>query len=416
MDSSNTDTDCLIIGAGVAGLYTAYRLMTQTQLKRITILEKSQYQHGKIASSFSAKGHCFDLGAGRYLPHAHQRLDNLMNELGVRSKVFHYPVIMRKQERKYISNFISQLNEMKPVCDTSLSFYQILLQQFGEDEADAFCHSLGYDSLFSNKVSFQVGKRFINTLPEIMQLKSNSETTKWRSPLRGFSEITEKLTDKIIHAVDLYRGTECTQVKKHEHHYTVTYQLSGVRYQLSSKHVIFAMPVDDINQINLLSFETSPTPLATTPYELFKCYLEYDHAWFQDTIKQSTGLLLNADEFRKLYFSVENQYLFFYVDGETARHWHHIVSTLSESELQAYIKSLLAKVLKLDPASIPNPNNIHPKYWPFGVSHPEHALDGIEFFDQRCHVVSECYSDFRGWIEGSLQSADKLIEYIKEGE
>ena len=54
-DSTLTkNTDILIVGAGVAGLYTAYRLLEQNSKKKVVILDRLNRTGGRLDSDLVA--------------------------------------------------------------------------------------------------------------------------------------------------------------------------------------------------------------------------------------------------------------------------------------------------------------------------------------------------------------------------
>lgn len=71
--------DYIIIGSGIAGLHTAYRLSQQN--KKVLVLEKESYIGGRM-SSHEINGHFIDFGA-KFIANAYKNMLPLAEELGV---------------------------------------------------------------------------------------------------------------------------------------------------------------------------------------------------------------------------------------------------------------------------------------------------------------------------------------------
>ena len=73
--------DCVIIGGGIAGLYTAYNLLNKNPSISLLLLEKNDYLGGRIYTVHE-KGLTFEAGAGRFNDE-HVILMRLIKNLGL---------------------------------------------------------------------------------------------------------------------------------------------------------------------------------------------------------------------------------------------------------------------------------------------------------------------------------------------
>ena len=71
--------DYIIIGSGIAGLHTAYRL--EQQGKKVIVLEKESYVGGRMSSHF-INGRFIDFGA-KFIANMYKNMLLLAKELGV---------------------------------------------------------------------------------------------------------------------------------------------------------------------------------------------------------------------------------------------------------------------------------------------------------------------------------------------
>lgn len=88
MEHSNGKVyDHIIVGAGVSGLYTAYRLLQKDQNHKILILEKLRRSGGRILTT-QFQGHTLEYGAMRFEPYLQPCFAALLKELDISTKTF----------------------------------------------------------------------------------------------------------------------------------------------------------------------------------------------------------------------------------------------------------------------------------------------------------------------------------------
>lgn len=410
MEKSYQHYDCIIIGAGISGLYTAYRLHEKKLFNFILIIDKSDCEYGKINS---VGDQAYELGAGRFCPERHKRLSQLLKTVDIETVPFDYPVLSKN--KKQIKEGLAKVYEHVTNNAAQKSFLTVLSGLLGSKKAYSFCQNLGYDSFMSDKLNFSTGKKFLTTLPEIVQLNPLKLQQPWMKPKSGFSELARKLKQSMKANVSIHRNVVCKKISKHRDTFQIELTGASKNHHLTSSHVIFAIPPHELNDLRFEG-ELHKPYIEHTVYPLFKCYIEYDTPWFESIIQSKTGVFLNANNFRKLYFDVHQYCLFFYTDGPSALKWQAIFQNQKADDIIKSIKKQLAYFLDIKPDSIPSPKNIYPKFWPHGVCHPHRPI--APTLSQGLYFVSEGYSDFQGWIEGCLQSADRIINTIetKDGE
>jgi len=127
--------DLVIIGGGISGIYTLYKLSKTFPHLKILLLESGQRYGGRIYSykeNVDGEEYIMDLGAGR-LGHHHKLITNLINELGLKPKIIDIPntktyievtennsvydkthfkdTIMTKLYKFFLSPFVSKLGK-----------------------------------------------------------------------------------------------------------------------------------------------------------------------------------------------------------------------------------------------------------------------------------------------------------------
>ena len=90
---NHANYDLVIIGGGISGLYTLYKLSSTYPHLKIRLLETSHRYGGRIYShkeTIDKQEYVMDLGAGR-LGYHHKLINNLISELGLKPKIVPIP-------------------------------------------------------------------------------------------------------------------------------------------------------------------------------------------------------------------------------------------------------------------------------------------------------------------------------------
>lgn len=77
----------IIVGAGVSGLYAAYRLQQSVENCRITVIERLPRMGGRILTE-KYEGHIMEYGPMRFEPELQKTFARLISELNLQTKVF----------------------------------------------------------------------------------------------------------------------------------------------------------------------------------------------------------------------------------------------------------------------------------------------------------------------------------------
>ena len=80
-----TDYEIVIIGGGIAGLYSAYQILKQSPYSNIVIYEKGHNLGGRVHTYYE-KDFYLEAGAGRFHKNQ-QNIIQLIRELGLENKV-----------------------------------------------------------------------------------------------------------------------------------------------------------------------------------------------------------------------------------------------------------------------------------------------------------------------------------------
>jgi len=147
--------DIIVIGGGIAGLYTTYNLLKKNPYLNIALIEKENYLGGRIYTDSSSKGMTIEAGAGR-LSGSHVLLMNLIYELGLHSKL-----VKISSEAVYV-----------PSGEDSVQKYNSIL---GQDDAVVGGGENAHDSLNLPSFPLFFNPFFVpNTTKPIIQFAENA--------------------------------------------------------------------------------------------------------------------------------------------------------------------------------------------------------------------------------------------------
>ena len=192
--SNNYNYDIIIVGGGISGLFTGYKL-SETGL-RILIIESSERLGGRI-KTIHTNDILYEIGGARFHK-THTKLLSLINELDLKNDIIELPekidYILRKGKKYKTENKLTLnelLNEailkskkMKKDKLINITFFQYLVLIFDFETAQFIKDSIGYDAEIIHLNAYAAITMFKNDL-----FKYN----KYFSLKNGLSSIIENL-------------------------------------------------------------------------------------------------------------------------------------------------------------------------------------------------------------------------------
>lgn len=402
----------VIVGAGVAGLWIADRLVAAgVPGKSITILEKYDYDGGRIVT---AKGG-YEIGAGR-IHESHRLVCDLIDRFGL-TRSPHNPAVDWRPlafagasaPNRFETVWGAVAAVMSPSPAHTLrdlvagSSFEILLEQYpyrAETER----------------------MRADVALPAFRPTGEMGTREGYFSVREGLSAIIRGLTAALKEAgVRIRRGAEVTNVSRDgdSDHYEV--HIKGVAAALRAERVILALHASALRRLPVMRDCEPLRHLGMAP--LTRIYAEYPPStstgavWFSGIRRTVTDsplrYVIPIDPSRGLI-------MISYTDDRDTAHWHG----LKGPRLQAAVQT---EVRRLWPAlDIPEPTWIRPYEWHDGttywmpgdydpIAESRRMLRPRPATMPELYVCGESFSVGRqAWIEGALEHAELLWEtYLK---
>ncbi|HEY3646544.1 MAG TPA: FAD-dependent oxidoreductase [Streptosporangiaceae bacterium] len=399
-----------VIGGGIGGLSVALSLLDAgaAAAADITIVDASPGS-GRLHTYTGRLGHVCELGAGRYSPRLHPRLDALVTRFGIDTAPHVFTI-------KYQSGQ-AEADEFSAMdlagLDGQGSFYDALAGPLGMARADRFCSLTGYEAIRDRRFPVAGGMDVISTHPEAF--RSAAHRSAWVAPATGFTGLVHALRDYLVdqgvtmlHSTRLVAAETCPQGLDLEF-------LTSDRRRLHrvTEQVVLAIPPAELLSLRLpvhpKVFGWLPD-LVTVP--LFKGFLTFREPWWQDSDLDGCCVVTD-NELQKLYFDTGRRtiYFYFYCDSSNSDYW----ATLRSSGDSVFRDTLEAKIEQAVGRELPDlkyAEELVTRHWPIGITYLEHgtAFDstGCLRIAERIQFSTGAFTGNPGWIEGVLANASLL--------
>jgi hypothetical protein len=377
--------DTIIIGGGIAGLNCA--LHTKNHL----LLECNDYLGGRI---FTHKEPKYESGAGRY-NQEHKLLVKLINR-------FHLTPIPLSSKKSFVYKTSSSV--MIPDIDTVFhqkmkqvlkhgsrdeTFYQHCLKHYSKEDVDHLRYIFGYTSEFLEMNAHDAIRIFKKKMGKNFILKE------------GFSELVRRISQHIH-----YKMKHCVKNVREE---------DGIFHidQYSCKHIIFAIPPNNLKQITFLK-PIFPLLKSLHTNRLIRMYAIYPNKWFE-------GLtVMTTNSFIRHMIPINSKtglIMISYVEGKDADVYLDKKGILHDNvlpKIQAELKLLFPD------KEIEEPTYFQPIVWDIGdhAWKPGFNSDKIakELLNPMRHVYicGEAISHSQSWMEGALETSTQVLDILEQ--
>ncbi len=422
----NKIKDLVIIGGGISGLYTLYKIIKNNKNKKqlhISLYEKNNYFGGRIYTNFYKKFK-FETGASRFCKEKHLLFYKLLTEL----KLTKY-LTLGSAEIKFIpksSNYNTDLIKKSPyyfinkVITKSTRFsYNTLIKytfiQFVKkfkllknNEIQYLMDSFGYSGEINSMNAFNAIHMFKSDL---------NKKYHYYSLKCGLSEVIKRMISYIVKhindsKIEILSGCEVKNIIKKEDNYICKINDLNNKsiYKVKTKSIVCA-----IQKSTLLKYPImKPIKKELNSVEakaLCRIYMIFDKKdiWFKDygkiTSNTHNRYMIPLDKNR-------GSIMISYTDSNYANHINNYYEKYGLKKLENYILSSWEEVLNI---KIPSPQFTKVYYWKEGIAMWKAGVDSKKISKKilkpfnNLYIVGENYSLNQAWMEGGLQTVEKII-------
>jgi monoamine oxidase len=444
--------DIIIIGGGIAGVYSLYQLNKSSPHQKILLIEKEKYLGGRVVT-YKDKIMTVEEGAGR-INGSHPLLMSLIKELGLNSKLSKIEEISvfapadgthsiescSKNSDVNIKNLKIPL--LEPIYENLLDIgfgtrilpYESLILKLVIASKTYPKKTLQNQTLesFANKILTKEQVEYIkrsfgyyselvimNAYDAIKLMNELGPNNTFYTLNDGLSQILEKMEEKIIKNLNItiMKGKEVTDIihiqNQNQEHFEIHIKNRTIPFH--SKKCICALPKPALLKFHI--FNPIKSTLNKIECEsLCHIYSKFEpnsegKVWFENLPKMTTD-----NELRMIipYNKKKGVIRISYSDNKYADFWKSIYDKKGIKELNKVLKE---KIQESTGIEIPMPKHTHIFYWECGVGYWGVGADSEEVSkkmiqpipNMEMYVCGENYSEnYQQWIEGALETSKKV--------
>ena len=427
--------DVIIIGGGIAGVYTMYNLKKNYPDLKVLLLEKENRFGGRVYSfhkKLNNQNYIMDLGAGR-IGHHHKLMVDLIKQLKLEGSM--YNITNTENYIEYDTTRKTSINKssLKKQLSRLLSklFHSLKINSVSK----TLLEKLYLNELlqkFLSKTTFKNIEKTFEYNNKLYHLNSNDAINYFKydyTPKSKFFIMTNGMSSIIYKMLAIISQNKNYKFYKNRNVDNISYNIDNNNYiinytnttshnnfQVQAKHIVCALPRCDLIKFNILNNYKKQlnTINEISKVRIFEIYdTNKNDVWFK-TIPKTTcntqlQFIIPINPANGLIMSSYNENL-----STHKNYWYELYKT-SETLLK---KKLREKLQEIFDKAIPESKYIKLHYWKSGVACWKKNVDST-FISQQIlnlmpnfYICGENYSQYQAWCEGALMSSQEVISKL----
>lgn len=402
--------DYIIIGGGIAGLYARYLLRD----KSVLLLEKEDYLGGRGLEINFHNEH-IKLGAGIAALH-NKHLLKLLRKLNIKYfKVKGNVNIAFETDfniNSAINLIITKYNQIKhtnPTDINKLTVKEFIEKYFGKDFFKSYAELAEYTDFFNSDINY-----YINYYPIL-----DHKISKYNIVYVSWTELIDKLKRSGSGKIKL--NYEVLNIKKldsnDKYNNKVNYLINNEFLTENIICTLTANPLKSIIQKNNL-FDITPYKYIDS-IEFVRIYTYHKNGHNLKKLKTVDGIPIDRynivrNHLQKIIIMSDKILMISYSDNLHAKYWKKYIR--NKDELKRKIIAELRKMFSKSDLENFVIDDIYIKYWKEGVHyykpHPKikfkNLIKKLSNPTDNIYVGGEMVSLKQGWVEGSIESIDRI--------
>lgn len=373
--------DTLIIGGGISGLYCALNL------KNVLLLEEKDYWGGRIKTHHEPQ---YEIGAGRFRK-SHTRLWKLIQHY----KLTPIPIPSRMDYRDetyglvpHVESYLKSQHKKMKLHESlrEMTFYKYMVNVLGKEDANHFVEASGYSELY-----------YKNAYDELQSFQKDYVQGDYFVLKEGLGELCKRMVQSIKE-----KKGKCVL------HHKVQNILRKDDYFVvdgyTAKRVIVTIPPSLFKYFPILNpYDFIVSKLKNGP--LLRVYAKYPTEW-TDTLHTLTTKHIP----RHIIPIRDGIVMIAYVEDEDVLPFLNKGKLKTDKEIRTLLREELKRVFSEE---IPEPEWVRPYLWEIGTHAwlPGLSSNVLKNLPQieNLHVCGEAFSNRQAWVEGALESAERVL-------
>lgn len=392
------NVDIIIIGSGMAGLYSAYQIKKFSPSTSFLILEKNKKKWiGGRAGSETFYGSEIETGAGIGRKKKDKLLLKLVNQFQLTSQEFNInPKVINKIKKIDINEVMNYLKSnyknIKNNKNIKLTFKQFAINILGEEEYKNFILNSGYTD-YENADVYET----------LYNYGMEDNTCCWKA----FSVLWKELVLKLYHYIGVEHfkfSNNVIDIQKNSDQFIIN---TINKKQYLCNKIIIASTIDTIKK--LLPNHPIYNNIIGQPF--LRIYAKFDKKSIpimKEYIKET--VILTGPLQKIISINPDNGiYMIAYNDNDNAIALKNYLKNIKSN--REFYERLLENSLGISENSL-GIIAIKSFYWPIGTHYYKplkDSLDKIQTPEKGILVVGEAVSHKQGWVEGALESVKTVV-------
>jgi protoporphyrinogen oxidase len=403
--------DCLVIGAGISGLYATREILKKHPEWSVGLAELYKGLGGRTYS-YKYKDMTWEMGAGR-IHKNHKMLVKLIKEYELTLIPIGDSICYKENENPVEENqfeelshiYLEPLTYLSPMILANNTIVSLLNKLYGHIKTRIIASYFPY-------------RAEINTLRADLALKTffggeMSSHKNYGVIKEGFSELVKRMVDdikerggKILvhHKLTNFTNSSCT------------FEVEGEKQEIETKNIILALHKDAVAKLPPFYSWNTLRHLKTRP--LLRIYAVFNKPWFSDLKR-----IVTPGPLRYIIPINSKLIMISYTDADDTSEYMRILYKEGEEKLQ---KVVMEDVRTLFPdRNIPEPTFFKPHPWDTGATYwlpgnysPETlSLEAVHPLSKYPNVwlCGESWSLRQAWVEGALEHTSLCLKNSRLG-
>ena len=429
--------DTIIIGGGISGLYTGYKLSKSGQ--KVLIIEKNNYLGGRIftyKSSINNIDFQYESGAGRF-SNQHILLNKLINELKLnnfKKKISNEKIPIGRNLKYHNSHLLKTVYKTNKNEKLDHEFLISKILKESENYEENFLENITFYNLAQHILSTNAAQFLYDTYgynSEFILLNANLAIKMFKDELSnknqyfiltcGMDEICNRLKHNIIKngsTIILKRQFLNYEYIPDSDKFIIKYKYinnKNIEELYICNNLVLAIPKLDLMKIKKLSCINNELN-SVIGYDLTRVYAIYPKnkkkVWFHDLKKITTN---NPIQYIIPINKDIGLIMISYSDSFMAQYWKQSNDLgRLQFDINRHLKDIFPNF------QIPKPIYIKCHYWENGAHFYRPGYNSKKIYkkilmpitNQRVFIIGECYSFKQAWIEGALETSNEILKIL----
>lgn len=403
--------DFIIVGAGISGLYLGNYLKENN--KNFLIIESKMRIGGRI-KTVNYKDISYEAGAFRFTEND-VKLIKLITKIGLKKYIKGNTEFQEKDK----GFFLRGSNKQKLYNTKNNLQFKVIIEKISK---------LDNQELMSNNILTLIDKYYDNETKNFMKdycgfdnFIENSSGVRLKQYCQllnlrffyltcGLSKITDKLFNNVNKNTIL--GSKLLDINKKKNGF---YQITTDKMNYICKNIILTIPKENLLKINFINSNIKHLDsVSSSSYiKIFAVYPKNNgKVWFHNigyTVTDTYLRKIIPENYEKGLIQI------CYNDNKNAEYMRNIVA---DGNLKKFLKQNLERIFP--DKEIPEPTFLNCHYWKNGNHFWLPLYDNKKIHEyminpiKNLYIAGESYSMKQAWIEGSLETSDKIINLLKK--